>query len=86
MPAELRPTAGTPEGEERLNELNQALLDRLQGGGELFVSNAVVNGRYLLRACIVNINTRLDDVLALPEIVALTGRELFQAESLPTTE
>jgi aromatic-L-amino-acid decarboxylase len=86
VPGELRAMVGTPEGENRLNQLNQALLDRLQGGGELFVSNAVVNGRYLLRACIVNINTRLDDVLALPEIVALTGRELFQPESLPTTE
>jgi aromatic-L-amino-acid/L-tryptophan decarboxylase len=37
------------------------------------VSNAVVAGRYLLRACIVNFNTRISDVDALPDIVAGLG-------------
>ena len=54
--------------------LNRALLDRLQRGGEAFVSNAIVRGRYVLRACIVNFHTALADVEAVPEIVAKTGR------------
>lgn len=33
-----------------LNQLNQELLNRLQKSGEAFVSNAVVDGNYLLRA------------------------------------
>jgi glutamate/tyrosine decarboxylase-like PLP-dependent enzyme len=59
-----------------LNELNTALLDTLQRGGELFVSNAVVKGRYALRACLVNFHTSESDVEALPGIVAAQGRAL----------
>ena len=59
-----------------LNELNEELLDRVQRGGEAFVSNAVVGGRYLLRACIVNFHTSQTDVDALPEIVVRAGRAL----------
>jgi len=51
--------AGTPAGEELLNRLNEELLGRLQSGGEVFVSNAVVCGTYLLRACVVNFRTSL---------------------------
>lgn len=73
VPRALRERVGEPAVEERLNRLNEALLDRLQKSGEAFVSNAVVRGRYLLRACIVNFNTTDADVDALPEIVARTG-------------
>jgi hypothetical protein len=48
----------------------------LQKGGELFVSNAVVGGKYLLRACIVNFRTSTDDINALPEIVVREGRAI----------
>ncbi|MGE5179455.1 MAG: pyridoxal phosphate-dependent decarboxylase family protein [Bacteroidota bacterium] len=58
-----------------LDRLNQEILDRLQNGGELFVSNAVIRGRYVLRACIVNFRTGEADVAAVPEIVARVGRE-----------
>ena len=57
-------------------QLNEALLDRVQRSGEAFVSNAVVHGRYVLRACIVNFHTGLQDVEALLEIVTRFGREL----------
>ena len=61
---------------EYLDTLNRALLDALQRGGETFVSNAVIAGRYVLRACIVNFHTTLADVQAVPDIVARTGREV----------
>ncbi len=44
------------------------------------MSNAVVRGRYVLRACIVNFHTSQADVDALPEIVARAGRTLDAAE------
>ena len=69
----------TPPGGDReayLNTLNEALLERIQGSGEAFVSNAVVDGRYLLRACIVNFHTRASDIDAIPEIVVRLGREV----------
>ncbi len=74
VPPELRDRIGEPGAEQELDVLNRALLDRLQRGGEAFVSNAIVRGRYLLRACIVNFHTTLADVEAVPEIVAKTGR------------
>jgi glutamate/tyrosine decarboxylase-like PLP-dependent enzyme len=71
----------TPDkiGENRetyLNDLNTALLTRLQEGGEAFVSNAVINGKYLLRACIVNFRTDQNDIKALPEIILRLGKEV----------
>ena len=69
--------SGNPAaGEEYLNKLNEELLNRLQQGGEVFVSNAVVAGKYLMRACIVNFRTNLSDIEALPEIVIKHGRQL----------
>jgi glutamate/tyrosine decarboxylase-like PLP-dependent enzyme len=59
-----------------LNELNQELLTRLQQGGEAYLSNAVIAGRYSLRACIVNFRTTLEDVEALPELVARIGKNV----------
>jgi aromatic-L-amino-acid decarboxylase len=74
VPLDLRPQTGDPLVEPHLDALNRELLDRLQRGGEAFVSNAVVGGRYVLRACIVNFHTARADVEALPEIVARIGR------------
>jgi glutamate/tyrosine decarboxylase-like PLP-dependent enzyme len=74
VPADLRATIGEPAVERHLGTLNRELLDRLQRGGELFVSNAIVEGRYLLRACIVNFHTARADVEAVPEIVVRIGR------------
>ena len=68
--------------EAYLNTLNQELLSRLQTSGEAFVSNAVVDGKYVLRACIVNFRTTLDDIEALPKIVVRIG-QLLDAELRP---
>jgi glutamate/tyrosine decarboxylase-like PLP-dependent enzyme len=78
VPPGLRATMGEATTEQRLDAINRALLDRLQRGGEAFVSNAVISGRYVLRACIVNFHTSRADVEALPEIVARAGRDLAE--------
>ena len=64
------------EAESYLNRLNEELVNRLQKGGEAFVSNAVIDGRYYLRACIVNFRTTRADVEALPGIVVRLGRQV----------
>ena len=74
VPGDLGPKRD--EFTEYLDRLNEALLQRLKFGGETFLSNAVVAGRYLLRACIVNFRTTPADVAAVPEIVVRVGREL----------
>jgi aromatic-L-amino-acid/L-tryptophan decarboxylase len=77
-------TRRTEETERYLDRLNEALLERIQRSGEAFVSNAVVGGRYLLRACIVNFRTEMRDVAALPGIVVRLGRSVD--EELRTAE
>jgi glutamate/tyrosine decarboxylase-like PLP-dependent enzyme len=74
VPADLHAAPRSAAREEYLNRLNEALLDRIQRSGEAFVSHTIVGGRYVLRACIVNLNTRVEDIEALPEIVARLGR------------
>lgn len=74
VPADLRSKVGDVETEQHLDALNRALVDRLQREGETFVSNAVIGGRYVLRACIVNFHTTESDVEAVPEIVVRRGR------------
>ena len=76
VPPDLRAGIGTEAAEPHLDALNRALLDRIQNSGEAFVSNAVIDGIYALRACIVNFNTRAADIAALPEIVVRIGREV----------
>jgi glutamate/tyrosine decarboxylase-like PLP-dependent enzyme len=67
---------GISAAETYLNKLNQELLNQLQAGGEVFVSNAVVEKKYVLRVCIVNFRTTLNDIKALPGIVIRVGRKL----------
>jgi aromatic-L-amino-acid/L-tryptophan decarboxylase len=76
VPADLKARAAEPAVRDYLDALNRRLLETSQTGGETFVSNAVIDGRYVLRACIVNFHTRLADVNAVPEIIARMGREL----------
>lgn len=62
--------------EEYLNKLNEELLARLQNSGEAYVSNAVINGKFVLRACIVNFRTTKSDIESLPAIVRKFGRQV----------
>lgn len=70
--------AGDEAVENYLNDLNTELLERLQSSGELFVSNAVLEGKFVLRACVVNFRTTLADIEAIPEIVTRIGRRVDQ--------
>jgi len=83
VPADLRSLIGEKRVEDYLNGLNEALLDAIQRGGEAFVSNAVIGGRYVLRACIVNFHTTQEDVEAIPGIVVRLGRDV-DAKMRPT--
>lgn len=77
VPADLTP--GSEAVEVYLNRLNAELLARLQRSGEAFLSNAIVGGAFLLRACIVNFRTALEDVEAIPGLVVRIGREVDAA-------
>ena len=69
---------GSADGrdEAHLNRLNQALLTRVEKSGEAFLSNAVVDGKFALRACIVNFRTSLVDIEALPPLLSRLGKDV----------
>jgi aromatic-L-amino-acid decarboxylase len=67
-----------PAGEhsdQYLNKLNENVVNAIQEGGEAFLSDAVINGNYFLRACIVNFRTTKHDLDELIDIVVREGRK-----------
>ena len=78
VPRELR---GDPGAEPYLNALNERLMAELQLGGRVFPSNAVIDGRFAIRACIVNFRTEIADVDALVEQSVANGRRLHREGS-----
>jgi glutamate/tyrosine decarboxylase-like PLP-dependent enzyme len=80
IPRDLKP--GGDEIEGYLDQLNNELLTRLQNSGEAYLSNAIVRGRFALRACIVNFRTTQADIEALPPLIVRIG-EKTDAELRP---
>jgi glutamate/tyrosine decarboxylase-like PLP-dependent enzyme len=66
----------TAEADAYLQRLNQDLLTRVERSGEAFLSQAMVNGHFALRACIVNFRTSLTDIEALLPMLARHGQEV----------
>lgn len=57
--------------EDERSRFNGALLKRIQQRGRVYLSNAVVNGKFCLRACIVNHRTTDADIdVIVPEVLA----------------
>lgn len=67
---------GRTDAETYLNQLNSELLTRLQQSGKAFISNAMIRGKFALRACIVNFRTSLTDIQALPGLITSLGADL----------
>ena len=83
VPSNLRAKVGDPHVEELLDRLNRELLTHLEQNGRVFLSNAVIDGTFALRACIVNFRTSDVDIEALPQIVASTARQcVLSSQSL----
>ena len=64
------------ETEAYLDRLNREVLSRLNNGGQVYLSNAIVDGKFALRACIVNFRTSQSDIRELPSLVLQIGREI----------
>lgn len=75
VPAALR---GQATAEPYLNALNERLMTELQLGGRVFPSNAVIDGRFVLRACIVNFRTESADIDSLIDESVAKGASLHQ--------
>lgn len=62
--------------DNRLDTLNKAIMQATQASGETFITNAVLDQRFVLRACIVHYATTEDDLAALVATVRRIGAGL----------
>jgi glutamate/tyrosine decarboxylase-like PLP-dependent enzyme len=65
--------AGWNGSEEQLDRVNERLLTAIMADGRVYCSNAVIDGRFGLRACIVNFRTEAADVERLLAVAAELG-------------
>lgn len=63
--------------DRRLDALNKAIMDAVQAGGEIFLTQAVLHGRFLLRANVLHYATTESDLEAVIEVVLRTGHALL---------
>ena len=59
-----------------LSELNQRIMTAIQLDGRVFCSNAILDGRFTLRACIVNYRTEADEMDLLLDVAAELGARI----------
>jgi aromatic-L-amino-acid/L-tryptophan decarboxylase len=76
------PKGEIKQDEAYLNKLNDALLNKLQHGGEAFLSNALVSGKFCLRACIVNFRTTEKDIEEIVDVIVREGRLIHDERQL----
>jgi glutamate/tyrosine decarboxylase-like PLP-dependent enzyme len=53
---------GAAVNDADLDRLNERIMELVQKGGRAYISNATVNGRFALRACITNFRTTKSDI------------------------
>jgi glutamate/tyrosine decarboxylase-like PLP-dependent enzyme len=70
-----RPPHRSAEG-PWLDDLNRSLMQDVQAGGDAFLTNAVLGGRFVLRACILHYATGEEDLGALIDAVRRAGSRL----------
>jgi len=79
LPPDLAATPGSerdPAIDEYVDRLNERLMAEIQMHGRVFPSNASIDGRFWLRACIVNFRTEAEDMDALLDVAAELGARL----------
>jgi glutamate/tyrosine decarboxylase-like PLP-dependent enzyme len=60
--------------EDAIARVNRALLERVQLGGDAFITSTELHGRFALRACVVNHHSTASDVDRLLDIVRAAGQ------------
>jgi len=75
-----------PSPPEYVSRLNERIMTELQLDGRVYISNAVLGDRFVLRACFVNHRTEADDVDAVLDVVTELGARLDAEMRSPSTE
>jgi aromatic-L-amino-acid/L-tryptophan decarboxylase len=66
-------------GEDQTVAANRMILEKLQLGGDAFITSTELAGRFVLRACVVNYRSTGADVDRLLEAVRTIGRAIVAA-------
>ncbi|HVI72577.1 MAG TPA: pyridoxal-dependent decarboxylase [Pyrinomonadaceae bacterium] len=67
---------GANNSDAELDRLNERIMELVQKGGRAYVSNATVNGRFALRACITNFRTTKSDIDTTIHVIREVGASL----------
>lgn len=59
-----------------LNRLNERMMHRVQRGGQAYLSNAMLRGKFALRACIINFRTTRADIDLTLETVRQAAKQI----------
>ena len=62
-------SATRASSEKKLDELNSEITFRVQRGGDAYISNATIRGKFALRSCITNYRTTENDMSTLLDII-----------------
>jgi aromatic-L-amino-acid/L-tryptophan decarboxylase len=76
MTATFRYLPAEPASAETIDALNLQIMERLQYSGRVYPSNAVVDGRFVLRACVVNYRSEAEHIERLIDLTVAIGDEL----------
>jgi glutamate/tyrosine decarboxylase-like PLP-dependent enzyme len=74
LPARLRESRNSNGA--ALDDFNTRLMHAIQRGGDAYLSNATVNGKFALRICITNFRTSRADIDTTLEVIRKTAAEL----------
>ncbi|HEY5074805.1 MAG TPA: pyridoxal-dependent decarboxylase, partial [Pyrinomonadaceae bacterium] len=64
-----------------LNRLNERIMHDVQRSGRAYLSNAMLRGKFALRACIINFRTTRADIDITVEVVRAVARQIDIDES-----
>lgn len=64
--------------EQELDNLNERILTAVQRGGDSYLSNASIAGRFALRGCVLNYRTTKRDIEILLDDVRQAGRQIVE--------
>ena len=84
VPQDYRVQLSSATEEERarldaeLDRLNTDIMVRVQHGGEAYLSNATVRGKFALRACITNFRTTRADIDKTLEVIRAAGLSIYE--------
>ncbi len=62
-------------GDEQIDEINAGLLAALERDGRVFITGTKLNGRQVIRACIINHRTQAEDMDYLLQVIRELARE-----------